>query len=92
MAEQVTELTGGGVPILDPDAPGERSTSAGSGPTPTYRVAPGHAAQVEIRRGWDRQPQVRVTHWCTDPTPTGTSSAGTSPPTGPRPDSCGWDE
>ncbi|MBW0117228.1 ParB/RepB/Spo0J family partition protein [Pseudonocardia abyssalis] len=78
VAEQVAELTTAGVSILDSDAAGGALQISGlranadlpSGTELTaeqHASCPGQAAQVEIRRGWDRQPQVRVTHWCTDP-------------------------
>lgn len=78
VAEQVAELTTAGVPILDSDAAGGALQISGlratadlpSGTELTaeqHASCPGHVAQVEVRRGWDRQPQVRVIHWCTDP-------------------------
>lgn len=77
-ADRIAELTAAGVAILDPEQPGDaqqisglRATSelpSGTELTPEQHAdCPGHAAHVEIRRGWDRQAQVRVVHWCTDP-------------------------
>jgi ParB family chromosome partitioning protein len=78
VAEKVAELTAAGIAILDAEQAGGAQQISGlranadlpSGAELTaeaHASCPGHAAQVEVHRGWDREPQVRVTCWCTGP-------------------------
>lgn len=95
VAGQVDELTTAGVRVINPEqAEGAQQISGlragaevASGTELTAEAhagCPGHAAQVEVRRGWDRQPQVRSCTGALIPTATGTSPAGTaSPPLAP---------
>lgn len=78
LAQTVADLTGQGVALLDADDPGEARQLSGLRPdvevpsgteltAEAHAGCPGDAGSVEVRRGWDRQPQVRVVHWCLDP-------------------------
>ena len=78
LAQTVADLTGQGVALLDADDPGQARQLSGlrtSDEAPSgselnaeaHAGCPGHAASVEVRRGWDRQPQVRIVHWCLAP-------------------------
>ncbi|MER7436426.1 ParB/RepB/Spo0J family partition protein [Pseudonocardia alni] len=78
VADTVAELTGQGVRVLDPNDVGgaaqisglrlDAQTPSGTELDPdTHSGCPGHAATVEVHRGWNREPQVKVVHWCTAP-------------------------
>lgn len=78
VADTVAELTNQGVRVLDPEDTVSAAQLSGlrlDAQTPsgteldptTHSGCPGHAATVEVHRGWDRQPQVKVVHWCTAP-------------------------
>lgn len=78
VADKVAELTGQGVRVLDPDDTGSAAQISGLRLTAqvpsgteldsvTHGGCPGHAATVEVHRGWDREPQLKVVHWCTAP-------------------------
>lgn len=78
VADTVAELTNQAVRVLDPEDTGSAAQLSGlrlDAQTPsgteldptTHGGCPGHAATVEVHRGWDRQPQVKVVHWCTAP-------------------------
>jgi ParB family chromosome partitioning protein len=78
VADAVAELTGQGVRVLDPDATGSAAQISGLRLTAevpsgteldplTHGGCPGHAATVEVHRGWDREPRLKVVHWCTAP-------------------------
>ncbi|MBW0107708.1 ParB N-terminal domain-containing protein [Pseudonocardia sp. KRD-182] len=78
VADKVAQLTGQGVRVLDPDDTGiaahisglrlDAQTPSGTELDPvTHSGCPGHAATVEVHRGWDREPQVKVVHWCNAP-------------------------
>ncbi|GAY11424.1 ParB N-terminal domain-containing protein [Pseudonocardia sp. N23] len=78
VADTVAELTNRGVRVLDPEDTGgaaqisglrlDAQTPSGTEFDPTtHSGCPGHAATVEVHRSWDRQPQVKVVHWCTAP-------------------------
>lgn len=77
VADTVAELTGHDVRVLDPDDTGgaaqisglrlDAQTPSGTELDPdTHSGCPGHAA-TEVHRGWNREPQVKVVHWCTAP-------------------------
>ncbi|WP_300019687.1 hypothetical protein [Pseudonocardia sp.] len=104
LADTIRELADQGIELVDPDQPGAARQISGLRPdaespsgveltADAHGGCPGRAASVEIRRGWDREPQLRVVHWCTDPDthrhaarwtqvavggPGGTSAAGMS--------------
>ncbi|GAA3229226.1 hypothetical protein GCM10017691_21120 [Pseudonocardia petroleophila] len=76
VADTVAELTKQGVRVLDPDNTGgaaqisglrlDAQTPSGTELDPdTHGGCPGHAATVEVHRGWDREPRLKVVHWCT---------------------------
>ncbi|BBG00437.1 MULTISPECIES: ParB/RepB/Spo0J family partition protein [Pseudonocardia] len=78
LADTVRELADQGIMIVDPEQAGTARQISGLRPTAespsgaeltgeAHRRCPGRAASVEVRRGWDREPQLRVVHWCTDP-------------------------
>ncbi|MBW0115666.1 ParB/RepB/Spo0J family partition protein [Pseudonocardia abyssalis] len=78
LAEAVVDLTGQGLELIDPDQPGDARQISGLRPseeTPSgteltaeaHTGCPGRAASVEVRRGFDRQPQLRIVHWCLHP-------------------------
>lgn len=78
IADQVAELTAQGVRVLEPDDTGNAAQISGlrlDAQVPsgteldpiTHGACPGHAATVEVHRGWDRQSQVKIVHWCTAP-------------------------
>ncbi|MHA6783203.1 ParB/RepB/Spo0J family partition protein [Pseudonocardia saturnea] len=77
-AEAVADLTGQGLQLIDPDQPGDARQISGlreneetpSGTELTAKAhagCPGRAASVEVRRGFDRRPQLRIVHWCLHP-------------------------
>jgi ParB family chromosome partitioning protein len=79
VAERRAELIDSGLRVLDPDEDGPTGVlisglrpavddPSGTELTPELHAScPGHAADVEIRRGFDRVPHVQTRYWCTDP-------------------------
>lgn len=78
VTERTAELTAAGVPIIDTATVTGAAQITGLRPTATdpsgaeltdaaHTACPGHAAQVEIRRGWNRETHLRTIYWCTDP-------------------------
>ncbi|MHA6781867.1 ParB/RepB/Spo0J family partition protein [Pseudonocardia saturnea] len=78
VAEAVAGLTGQGLELVDPGNPGDARHISGlrqseeipSGTELTAEAhagCPGRAASVEVRRGFDRRPQLRIAHWCQNP-------------------------
>ncbi|MCX6466494.1 MAG: ParB N-terminal domain-containing protein [Pseudonocardiales bacterium] len=77
LADAVRELAEQGIALVDPDQPGTARQISGLRPSAespsgaelaadAHGGCPGRAASVEVRRGWDREPQLRVVHWCLD--------------------------
>ena len=78
LADAVQELAEQGVELVDPDQPCTARQISGLRPSAeapigaeltadSHSECAGRAASVEVRRGWDRKPQLRIVHWCTDP-------------------------
>jgi ParB family transcriptional regulator, chromosome partitioning protein len=76
--DKVAELAEQGLRVVDPDDTGNAAQISGlrlNAQVPsgteldpiTHGACPGHAATVEVHRGWDRQPQIKVVYWCTAP-------------------------
>jgi ParB family chromosome partitioning protein len=102
LADATRALAEQGIELIDPEQPGTARQISGLRPSAespsgaeltadAHGECPGRAASVEVRRGWDREPQLRVVHWCTDPdthrhvarwTQTAVGSTGTGGPDG----------
>lgn len=92
LADTVADLAGQGLALVDPEQPGTARQISGLRQSPElpsgteltaeqHAFCPGRAASAEVRRGFDRRPQVRIVHWCTDPDTHGHTARWTQPTT-----------